>query len=317
MSFGNSNRGSRSGGKGSAERKKAKKKRQEFHTHRQRSVEVDRGAGESTLEFNQLKARVSVSLSKLGQQKLSTEPGGYDFRSWTRSLTTLMNDFEAKVGSARLPPEYHRTLDELNGALFFSSDVSALDGEIASLKREAAELRLKEDQERRLDLQRLDEVLSEKDRISKELDDATVSDDSGRDEKSASFLTRLLGRGSRPRNAPKVDTAYLRAQLDRLESEAETLRSKVKSHADATAIPDGNAPPDPSQGRLLIEARVAKLVVEREQKLQLSSERESLTSELARIISKINVEGGPDHVAREVATASREPEELPEGASGK
>ena len=65
------------------------------------------------MDYNQLKTRTIIALDKLGHQKFSSEPGGYSLENWMKGVNLLLDDFEEKMGAARLPSAYAERRREL------------------------------------------------------------------------------------------------------------------------------------------------------------------------------------------------------------
>ena len=124
MSFGkSSSRSSSFGGQ-----KKERRKKQEFHKHKVKLAE------EEKLDFGALKERVVLSLTHLGKQQFSQQPGGYGFENWMKNFNLLLNDFEKRTGAQNLPKEYFDKRQEFTSALQRPSNGSELDSSILKLQ---------------------------------------------------------------------------------------------------------------------------------------------------------------------------------------
>lgn len=124
MSFGRSS--SRSGSFN--KQKKEKRKKQEFHKHKIKFTE------EEKFDFNAVKDKTVVSLTHIGKQQFSQEPGGYGFENWMKSFNLLLDDFEEGAGSANLSKDYFDKRQEFTSTLLKPATKSELDSEISKLQ---------------------------------------------------------------------------------------------------------------------------------------------------------------------------------------
>ena len=276
MSYGNPTRGSRSGGKGASPKKTNRKKKQTYHKRKQQTTE------QGPPDAEQLKARVVASLDKLGHQRLSTEPGGYDLQSWTRSLDALLDDYESKLGSSHFPEAYRQLRHQMAQELQSASDVSAVDGKIAGLRAKRSEISKNLDEEKRSVSAKLAQVSSEIDRLSA----AEASGESHTTEapkEKPSIFRRLFGGGrSTPADVGrKEETAN---QLVRLRTESAELTTKLEQ-LDSTSR-DG-----PALDLSHIDAELSAAEAERERLLQVEETRGRLADEFAKIISQLPASG--------------------------
>jgi vacuolar-type H+-ATPase subunit I/STV1 len=302
LSFGNSSRrsSSRSGGKGNSDRskKKVRRKKQEFHKRKQGFA-----AGEQEApNIEQTKSKVIAALENLGHQKISSEPGGYDLQSWIKSVNSLLDDFEGKIGTTALPAEYAKKREELSDGTIKPVDFSLLDKEITDLRREADESKERE----RQNALKLEKIASEKTEINAQLETARrIESERAEQEKRRSFFSKLFGGGRKREEVTmpqQKSSEELSAALQRLEAEETSLRG----HSEST--PEVHPVGDVATTRLSeIEARISELEATRQEKLQYNQEREALTSELVRIVSHVG-ETGPGPAA-EAAPAESPPKE--------
>ena len=136
LSFGSETGRTRSGTKGfSSKEKKQKKKKQEFHSHRRAHFQDS-----ERYDPEEVRARTILALDKLGHQVLSTEPGGYDFRAWMKSLNSLLDDFQEKMGTDRITDEFRARLHEAVLSLVPSSS-QEIEQEVEKLNQEEAATR--------------------------------------------------------------------------------------------------------------------------------------------------------------------------------
>lgn len=280
MSYGNIPRSSRSGGKGAAPKKSGKKRKQEFHKHRQQQQRET-----ETLSTEQAKARAIASLEKLGHQKLSTEPGGYDLQSWLKSLNMLLDDLQERMGETGLPPEYYKKREEAERGILLAGDLSEIDRTIASLFAEANEAQAALEGERNRIHARLEEIDLENNRLAKEMENVrSAQEGQDGDEKSTSFFGRLLGRDKHQREAAEEKLEESQSMLKTLEDEASVLRADLERLDSAR---EGS----PAQKLAVAKSRIGEAQSRREQTMQLSQEREALTSELIGLISGASTVG--------------------------
>ena len=241
-----------------------------------------------------MKTRVVSALDHLGHQTLSNEPGGYDLQSWVKSLNLLLDDFQDKVGPSKLPPEYYAKRSELAEELFKQLDVAKIDGEIETLRREAEEKKDTIEKERQRITDRIAAIGSEKNKDAQALEDARREARELEERRaSSSFFSRLLGRNRDSSDAAQRLVAKLEADLKGLETEMATQQASLDSLAPAGVSQDAGSETSLPHRLYEIQARLTELGVQREQKMQLSQERESLTTEFAKMISGVPGAGTP------------------------
>jgi hypothetical protein len=269
LSYGNAPRGARSGGKGSSPKKSARKKKQEYHRHKQKVEQVEAPSSDEA------KTKAIAALQKLGTQKLSNEPGGYDLQSWLKSLNVLLDDLQARVGADGLTREYYDKRDEVVKGILAAADTSEVDGTIASLNGEAAETASAIEGERSRIGGRLHEIDGEVDRLSKEMQDAQREQG---EEKKGSFFGRLLGGDRRARREGEARLEEIRAKQNGLAAESSRLKSDLARLEDTTEE-------SPSRRLVGIKSKIDEAQKEKERILQLGQERERVTNELIGLIS--------------------------------
>lgn len=285
MSYGNTPHGSRSGGKGASPKKSYKKKKQEYHRHREQLQETEAPS------IEQLRSRVMSALERLGHQRLSAEPGGYNLQSWVRNLDILLDDFEAKVGSSHLPQKYHEKREMAANGMLKSADSGEIDRRIETLRNEASEA-TKVLEDRRADIvKKLASIDSESNRLAAEVEEA-------QDEQkgptsgggSGSFLQRVFGRKERQSEDTKQKQVETESRLDALRTESTTLKADLER----LDTPSGDSL---AQRLSQIQAELAEAVTNRERLMQFSEERERLANEFISIISGISMEEKSDSAA--------------------
>jgi hypothetical protein len=80
---------------------------------------------------------VTLSLEKLGQQVFSSEPGGYSFENWMKSLNLLLDDFEAIAGVTNLPQQYFQKREEVTKDLLKPAiDIFEIESQVAEVREE-------------------------------------------------------------------------------------------------------------------------------------------------------------------------------------
>jgi len=270
LSYGNAPRGGRSGGKGGASKKTNRKKKQEFHRHRQQP----RGEGEQ--DADQLRSRVVASLENLGHQRLSTEPGGYDLQSWIRSFDSLLDDFEAKVGSSLFSEGYRQRRQTATAELSAAADLSTADRRIGELRaRKAGAVNALAERKQGISA-RIGAIDSEVERLNAEATNA--SGDGEEPKKQPSFFRRLFGGGQNP-SEDQVRSAEIASRVETLKAERASLEQDLERVDSSTE--------GPAQELVQIEAELATAEAERERTLQISEERERLAGEFSKMVAEL------------------------------
>ena len=282
MGFSSGPRDSRSGGTSA---KKTKKQKREFRTSTRRrplkEVQVDLAAS---------KTRVLEGLAHLGQQKFSTEPGGYDLTHWLRGLNLLLDDFEAKMDEEQqLPVEYHERRKEVESKFAAGVDVSQIESEMGTLRKEESEIRTTMDREKERIIARLIALRVEKDGKAKEIvEQQAVLEEMRAKRKSASFLSKLSGRSRQPTEEVEQKIAGLEDGVASLEEEAVGLQGDRASLERAGGTPPGRY--EQQWVRLAaIGERLRELEAQLQERSQLAKERETATALLADIISRFEL----------------------------
>jgi hypothetical protein len=271
MSFGSETGRTRSGTKGISGKsnKKMKRKKQEFHIRRRAYIQES-----ERLNPEEVRARTILALDRLGHQVLSTEPGGYDLQDWLKSLDSLLDDFQEKIGDDRIPDEFRRRRQESLMSLALPSPTGGADLEIEKLtqEEEAARSALA-DLERRA-VERLGSLRGERDSSSRELKLERERLASIREAKQTrTFFSRLVGTGPSTAQA-EAKVAELESKLRRVEDEIDRSR-KARSASAATPIGETNPLNVEAQERLEgIRNRLFELQSARQKMLQLAQERE-------------------------------------------
>jgi hypothetical protein len=287
LSFGSETGRTRSGTKGISGKanKKLKRKKQEFHTHRRAYVQES-----ERLDSEEVRARTILALDRLGHQVLSTEPGGYDLGDWLRSLNSLLDDFEERIGIDRLPSEFRTRRKEALAPLEWRADSPDADSEIERLTAEEEAARVAIADLSRQAKAKLASLREERDSCAKELKQEKEKLVAMKDAKeSRKFLSRLLGAGP--------STAHAEARVTELESKLSDLENQI---ADARkARPASGGTGDGQAGSTTLEAqerlegiqeRLLELQSAKQQRLQLSREREIAAKTISDVISAIRLE---------------------------
>ncbi len=286
MSFGSGTGRTRSGTKGfSNKEKKQKRKKQEFHIHRRAHFQESERP-----DPEEVRARTILALDRLGHQVLSSEPGGYDLEDWTRSLNSLLDDFQEKAGAGLATEEFRKRRQEVLSGLAPSSSARDVESEIERLtKEEDAARTAVEDAEKRATA-RLASLRDERDACAKEI---KAQKDRLAELKQANqsrqFFSRILRAG--PSTAKAEETlAELESKLSRLEEEIEKSR-KARSAGRGGAPGEGDPAYLEAQQRLeATRERLLDLQASRQNLLQLADEREAVTQALSQMISALKLD---------------------------
>jgi DNA repair exonuclease SbcCD ATPase subunit len=297
LSFGNSG-----SGKGSFERKN-KRRKQTFHTHKIRP----NAAIEKNEDPEALKTKVIISLSHLGEQKFSAEPGGYTFENWMKSFNLLLDDFETRAGPKNLPKEYYSKRLELTSSLYApASEVKDLDSRLNSIRDEEQNLRraiaLKDAKDR------AEKEKTERDEKMNELEEEINASQAELDElkkriatrkketkESKGFFRKFVSSLSKPPDTTPIET--LEARSSELDSKIQ-LNSrkisdlKIRNEKGELFLPDDVASEkmsvDEMQTRLSeIISEIEKLEKSMQEIQQLTEKRKEVTQQLSDVISKI------------------------------
>lgn len=277
----------------SGSQKKERKKKQEFHKHKIKFAE-----GESHLDFEQMKSRVSVALDKLGHQVFSLEPGGYTFQNWMTSFNLLLDDFEDKAsGFLDLPKEYHDSRQRLGAELLNPVDVSDLDTEVQNLESEIQSIKLKvsetsgelqaiREKEQKETLSKIDDLKEEESESAKELEGAR-NELELRKKARKSFFSRLF---SNSLDNSSIESAQSR--LDSIRARKEALNKDLRQlqNSDKSSTKDLDEELSRLRDSLTsLQQRLGELEAKRLERLQLTEKRAQATAELSAIISSLRI----------------------------
>ncbi len=267
----------------SSAQRKDKKRKQEFHKHKIRFVE------EETLNFDELKSRVSIAMEKLGNQVFSNEPGGYTFDNWLGSYNLLLDDFEERAGQRNLPKEYYDSRQRLTAKLLEPIDVSDIDADIRKCEQEIDSLKLRiaeslKESQNRLDQQkrentRIEELKRVQTRSVKELEDARVELESTRSKQS--LFSKLFSRSS-----SSIDT--LRSKVNSLTEKNEEITRNIQSLSDKDIENSSDNDLVDLKDRLIsLQQEAGELQGRKLEREQLGEKRKQVTVELSNVISSI------------------------------
>jgi hypothetical protein len=275
LSFGSETGRTRSGTKSfSSKEKKQKKKKQEFHSHRRAHFQES-----ERLDPNEVRARTILALDKLGHQVISTEPGGYDLRAWLRSLNSLLDDFQEKVGTDPITDEFLARRQEANLSLVPQTASEGVDQELEKLNQEEEAAREALAEVERKVVARRTSLKEERDACVKELK-AERERLAGIKEarKIRPFFSRVLNTGPSTEQAD-ARVAELEVKLKELEEEIDRPRS-AQGEADSAQVEAMRRLED-------VEKRLADLHSNRQARLQLANEREVAAQKISGAISSM------------------------------
>ena len=254
-------------------------KNQSFHQRKIRIQETPK------LDFEQLRTRTVNALNKLGQQKFSPEPGGYALENWIKGVDVLLDEFEEKVGAARLTPEYLASRHGLKDRLSKPVSTSSIDEESARLRASMIEIEGKVEAERVQTGSKISGLKAEQARCAADLErERRQTADSLEIPNANSFFSRLLGRSRAPANDPESRISELEMRLAALTNELlaqQQLLKKIDLRSPESQFAEDWKKLDSMQTRL------NELETERLDKVQLVKERVELTGSIADAISRI------------------------------
>jgi hypothetical protein len=256
-------------------------KKEEFHQRKVKFIEA------TQVDYDQLKTRTIIALDKLGHQKFSSEPGGYSLENWIKGVNLLLDDFEEKMGAAKLPSDYAERLRELTYWTSKPVDLSSIDNSISELMQNEEEIVRKLHEARTRSSSRIDELRTELAMRSAELEEKKRQLSSlASERRSDSIFKRLFGGNSTlsvdaTENGVEETESRLRALASGILEEQKSLRSIDKHSSESPWV---------EEWRRLesLQARRKKLENERLEKLQLVREREELTASIADMISRVS-----------------------------
>ena len=254
-------------------------KNQSFHPHKIRIYEAPK------LDFDELRARTISTLDRLGQQRFSTEPGGYTLENWIKGVNVLLDEFEEKAGTARLSPECLGRRRELDARLSGSVSAAQTDEEIVELRTEMSRVEKKIEDGRTTTTAKIEELKAEEAKRLNELEQersrlASVT----RIQAADSFFGRLIGRGNAQAASPESRIEELQSRLAALSAEIVEQKELLKSI-------DIRAPGSRfAEDWVLLdsmETRLRRLDDERTARNQSAKERAELAGLVADAISRI------------------------------
>lgn len=288
MSVSNRSRTSRSGGR-SVPKKKVRRAKSELHGPRKHSAVV---AEEATKE--EMRKRVLDSLEHLGHQKLSSEAGGYNLKSWTRGLKVLLDDFEEKAGDGSLTEAFRAKRREVESEFASVGDVSQIERDLDALRKEEEEINAKLKEETERISSRLSAIGGERTGKSLELGEEKRNLQKLQEERSrVSFFSKLVGRSGPSTEYVEMKVRDLEAGLKMLEEEAAKLQA-VRRSIEGTKDAPGGVYADLRTRIEALEKKAKELDALREAKMQLAEEREKASEELRKIISELKFETGSE-----------------------
>ncbi len=287
LSFGSQTGRTRSGTKGfSSKEKKLKRKKQEFHSRR-------RAHDQQTMrpDAEEVRARTILALDRLGHQVISTEPGGYDLEDWVRSLDSLLDDFQEKVGADRITEEFRARRREAVSYLVGQSRSAVIDSEVQRLARDEEEARRAFEEAQGKAAERLASLRGEREEREKELKaEKQRLAEMMEAKRSRNRFSRIL-RAAPSTEQAEASVARLESELRRIEEEIEGSR-KPPSTADGRGNDElGKELLDARQRLEAIQARMVDLQSARQSSLQLAREREIATQSISGVISSMKLEG--------------------------
>jgi hypothetical protein len=265
-------------------------RKQEFRQYRAKSSKTTRQ------EYEELKARTIAALDKLGHQKFSAESGGYSLENWTRGVNLLLDEFEKKVGSTNLPPEYAEKRREMNNCLSKPVDVSSIDQKMSELRKAEAEVSHRIDEARGQASSRIEGLQSELARCSADLaEEKRRLPSTAARQRSAPFLRRLFGGNSKSAAEVSED------KVKELELKLNTLTNEILEQQKSLKLIDQHPRGSPWAEEWAklesIRPRLKQLEDEKLERMQLVREREEFTKSIASTISGVSsgkgmLEGG-------------------------
>jgi len=253
-------------------------KNQSFHQRKIRVQETPK------LDYDQLKSRTIIALNRLGQQKLSNEPGGYSLENWAKGVNILLDDFEEKMDEGKLSTDYIEKRRELNDYLSKPVSTSSIDKSISDLKQNAADAEGRIADGRARLVSKVAELKREQDSCSDELTRERERIASQATEQGSGSLLKRLFKGN-SKNPTKVSGATVKELQTRLDA----LSNEMLEQQKLLRLADRRSPDSPlaEDWKALesLQASLDALESERQEKVQLVKEREEMTSSIAATIS--------------------------------
>ena len=277
LSFGSQTGRTRSGAKGhSSKDRKQKRKKQEFHTHKHWQDQNSEQIGPEAV-----RARTILALDKLGHQVISTEPGGYDLQDWLRSLNSLLDDFEERLGAERVTEEFRSARKGVVERLVSQPRPQGLEAEIETLVREEETTTRAMREAQKKATAKLSSLKLERETCEAKLKEArkNLQEVKGAN-KSRGAFSRLF------RSGPS--TADAEGDVSKLESELRGIEDEIDQSSRAKSRDGGDDASNESLAK--IRERLADLQSEVLKSLQLAPERELATKTISAAISSINLD---------------------------
>jgi hypothetical protein len=293
LSFGSTNR--------SFGQKSVKKKKQEFHRHKLRPAE------ESNKDLSALRDRTIVSLLHLGEQRFSSEPGGYSFENWMKSFNLLLDDFEDQVGTQNLPKSYFDKRFEMTSSLVRAKnspseldiDMSKLREEHARITREIGMAHDRQKTEREISdrKEKIGLLENEKAQAIELLEEArlNVAQKKKQIADSKKVLRRIFGTSSQ---GDKVPLQTLEARVVEYERKVELVEKKILEQKKKIEPYEKDEEKSSSKAVPLVDlqnqfnsirSKLEELELKQAEKSQLLEERLEITSTLKDEISSLKL----------------------------
>lgn len=270
-------------GKGTAP-KKSKKAKSEFHGRKRHSAVIKH------VNKDEVRKRVLDSLEHLGNQRFSKEPGGYNLRGWLKSLRTLLDDFEGKIGASSLTEDFRSQREKIETEFSKPTDTAQIDAEIEEVRKEETDIKAKLKEEGDRIASRLSAIGGEKTGKTYELEEEKAKLRKLEEERrSASFFSKLLGKGGPSTEPAQKKVKDLEDGLRMLEEETLNLQT-VRKSIEGVKSSAGGIYEDLWKRLGALETKLSELDVAKEARTQLLHERQEATAALRKIISELKLE---------------------------
>jgi hypothetical protein len=237
-------------------------------------------------DYNQIRTRTIIALDRLGHQKFPAESGGYSLENWVKGVDLLLDEFEEKIGWARLPVGYAEKRRLLMEYVLRPVDTTSIDNDISDLRQKEAELVRRLHEARARTNSRIDELQDELVRRTAEVEEAKAPVIEAKSPtRSRSFFKLIFGRTSE--STEEVQQGKVLEAEERLRS----LPNEIIEQQKVLKSFDQRSPDSPmaEEWRTLesLQSRIAELEGQRLEKIQLVKERQQITASFADMISKI------------------------------
>lgn len=237
------------------------------------------------LDFGQLKARTINALNKLGQQKFSSELGGYALENWVRGVNVLLDEFEDKAGAPRLTPEYKASRQVMNDHLASPASTSSIDSEMSELRANMSAIEGRIEGERAATVSRISKLKIDQARLLAELErERGLVGGTTPEPQTSSYIVRLFGRKRNPTKNPEN-------RISDIESKRAIVLNEILDQQTQLKTLDLRSPESPfaeDWKRLdSIRTRMKELENQKLDRIQLVKERIELTGPIADAISRI------------------------------